>query len=449
MTNTSNRLATDGGTPAVAPNSYTRWPVLTAKHDHALLEAAHAAAADLGTNVSAFVKGFEDAYRDYSRARFCVSGANGTMMLRAAFFACGVRPGDEVIVSALGFGLGQAALSAGATPKFVDIDGRTFNMDPRLVPAAITDRTRVIAPADIGGLPAPVQDIRKVSGALSIVQDAAQSAGALVDGRPAGRFADIAVYSGNVQKPLQVIDGGWATTNDEDLAEAMRLVTVFGAPRVRSAQPWETGAHWSSSFGDNTRMYALAAALGIVSLPDLDAHLSNARRLARRFCAALEEIPGFIPPYVPPGVQPTWHLVRILLDLAAFGWDGPLDEGRDRILHALHEEGVRGFGTWMLHPQPQLPVFRREGDHPQAWSPHLRDQPLKPWDPAAFPVATRVLDGSIVGGRCPYPFQVQTDEVIEQITAAFRKVAANIDQVLTQPYQRIVAVPEIPGYELT
>jgi dTDP-4-amino-4,6-dideoxygalactose transaminase len=334
----------------------------------------------------------------------------------------------------------------GARTLFADIDPRTFNMTPDTLRAVLTPRTKVVIVPHINGLMADMPGLLAAAPEVLFIEDAAQAAGATLNGRHAGTWGAYGVFSGNVQKPLQTIDGGWLTTNDDDRARSMRLVSCFGEERVPSV-PGAAGAHWARHLGDQGRMHTLAAALGVVGLDELPELLATARHLAKILITVLNDLPGFLPPEIPPGYQSTFHLFRVLLDPVAWEWDGPLVELRDRVLSALIAEGVSA-GIWGAFPQPALPVFRRVGGRPRPFVPGEEEQPLRAWDPSRFPVASRVIEGSIVLGRVPHPLQVQTPTLIEHYGRAFTKVWHNRHAVLSLPYERLRLVPEIDPADL-
>jgi dTDP-4-amino-4,6-dideoxygalactose transaminase len=182
----------------------------------------------LGPDVAAF----EERFADYCNVKHCVALNTGTSALHLALLAAGVGPGDEVITVSMTFVATTAAiLYCGAKPVLVDVDPRTWTMDPNLVEAAITPKTKAIMPVHLHGLVAdmdPILDIARRHG-LIVIEDAAQSHGAEYKGRRAGSMGDVAGFSFYPGKNLGAYgEGGAAVTDNADLAKHMRLLRDWG-----------------------------------------------------------------------------------------------------------------------------------------------------------------------------------------------------------------------------
>src|SRR5262245_25000041 len=182
----------------------------------------------LGPEVSAF----EERFASYCRVKHCSALNSGTSALHLALLAAGIGPGDEVITVSMTFVATTAAiLYCGAKPVLVDVDPRTWTMDPNLVEAAITPKTKAIMPVHLHGLVAdmdPILDIARRH-KLIVIEDAAQSHGAEYKGRRAGSMSDVACFSFYPGKNLGAYgEGGAAVTNNSDLAKQMRLLRDWG-----------------------------------------------------------------------------------------------------------------------------------------------------------------------------------------------------------------------------
>src|SRR3954471_10174573 len=172
----------------------------------------------LGPEVAAF----EDELAGYLGVDHCVGVANGTDALTIALRALGVRPGDEVVMPSLTFyATAEAAVNAGAVPVFCDVDPSTYCVTAETVERAITPRTKAIAVVHLFGNVAPVEELRRFG--LPILEDAAQAAGASLDGGMAGALGDAATFSFYPSKNLFCLgDGGAVVTNDSEVAERAR-----------------------------------------------------------------------------------------------------------------------------------------------------------------------------------------------------------------------------------
>ena len=227
------------------------------------------------------VERFETDFAAYCGAREAIAVNTGTSALHLALLAAGVGPGDEVItVSATFVATTAAILYAGATPVFVDVDARTWTMDPGLIEAAITARTKAILPVHLHGRLADMAAINKVAKAhgLIVIEDACQAHGATRDGRRAGTWGDIAAFSFYPGKNLGAGgEGGGITTDNAEYAEIMRSLRDWG----------QAGKYNHVRAGFNYRMDGVqGAALG-VKLPHLDAWNAARRRIANAYDAGL------------------------------------------------------------------------------------------------------------------------------------------------------------------
>ena len=177
----------------------------------------------------------EEKLANYTGAKYCISCANGTDALQIALMALGVGPGDEVITPGFTY-IATAETSAvlGAKPVYVDIDERTYNLDPALLEAAITPKTKAIIAVSLYGQCADYDAINEIAAkhGIPVIEDAAQSFGATYKGRKSGNLTTIACTSFFPSKPLGCYgDGGAIFTNDEELAKVIRQVARHGQDR--------------------------------------------------------------------------------------------------------------------------------------------------------------------------------------------------------------------------
>jgi dTDP-4-amino-4,6-dideoxygalactose transaminase len=291
------------------------------------------------------VAGLEDQFRAATGAPHAIAVNSGTAALIASLHVLGLDPGDEVITTPFTFAATlNAIIRAGVTARFADI-GPDFNIDPTRVESLVNDRTRVILPVHLYGLPVdmdPIIDIA-VSNGLRIVEDAAQAIGAEYDGRPVGSF-DIGCFSLYATKNVTTGEGGVVTTGDDEVADRLRLIRNQG---MRSRYDYV-------AIGENLRLTDLQAAIGI---PQMDAlsEITNARRSnASALTARLDGLPGLIVPTEPDGRHHAFHQYTVRVTE-----DAPLT--REDLIDALASAGI-GSGIYYPRVVWDYDIYR---DHPQ------------------------------------------------------------------------------------
>jgi dTDP-4-amino-4,6-dideoxygalactose transaminase len=283
---------------------------------------------------TAFVNGpqvaaFEREYAAYLGVRHCVGVASGTDALELALRAAGVGAGAECVLPANTFvATAEAVVRAGATPVLVDCEPDTGLIDPDAVAAAVGPSTRAVLPVHLYGQAAAVERIRAVAGDAVLVEDAAQSQGALRHGVPAGSLGDIAATSFYPGKNLGAYgDAGAVLTDDDELAESVRLLRDHGSPR----------RYEHVVLGFNSRLDTLQAVVLSAKLRRLDGWNDDRRKAAERYHDLLSAVAGVQLPVVAEGNDPVWHLYPVLVP------------ERDRVLGVLHEAGI---GAGIHYPTP-------------------------------------------------------------------------------------------------
>lgn len=247
------------------------------------------------------VEAFEQEFAKYTQAQHCVGVANGLDALHLALRAMNVGPGDEVIVPSNTFIATWLAVSqCGARPVPVEPNIHTFNIDPALIEAAITPRTKAIIPVHLYGQPADMDPIlalaRKHS--LLVLEDGAQAHGASYKGKRLGAHGDAVAWSFYPGKNLGAMgDGGAVTTNDPTIAERLRVLSNYGS-RVKYVNDVQ---------GYNSRLDPLQAAILRVKLAHLDEWNQRRRRVAAAFLSKIAT-PVVTLPYVIPHSDSAWHL---------------------------------------------------------------------------------------------------------------------------------------------
>lgn len=244
-----------------------------------------------GPKVSEFEKQFAKSHE----VEHALAVTSCTTGLHLALVAMGVGPGDEVIVPAFTWiATANVVLYCGATPVFVDVCRKTFNMDPALVADSVTERTKAIIPVHLFGLCADMKAIRAVlPDHVTVLEDAACAAGASYRGQFAGTLGDAASFSFHPRKSITTGEGGMVTTNDNDLAERMNQMRNHGATISEEQRHYGPKPYILPDFnllGFNYRMTDLQGAVGLVQLPKLEGFIQERAKWAAFYRRELEDI---------------------------------------------------------------------------------------------------------------------------------------------------------------
>lgn len=260
------------------------------------------------------VQAFEREAADYLGAKHAISCANGTDALHLAMLAAGIGPGDEVVTTPFTFiATVEAIAYVGATPVLVDVDKASYNIDPALIEAAITNKTRAIVPVHLFGMPCDMQAINSLAKQhkLTIIEDCAQSFGATHNGKQTGTIGSIGSFSFFPSKNLGCFgDGGMLSCNDDDLAKKLQVLKSHGSA--------ERYIH--SVIGYNSRLDEIQAAILRHKLKKIDHFNSERRRVAAHYCECLSDLPVQLPQlnFVGEGdAIPVFHQFTLLTDQRA------------------------------------------------------------------------------------------------------------------------------------
>jgi dTDP-4-amino-4,6-dideoxygalactose transaminase len=282
------------------------------------------------------VEAFEREFAEYLGVRHAVGVANGTDALTIALRALGIGRGDEVICPSLTFyATPEAVVNAGAGPVFCDVDADTFCVTAETVKPKLSERTKAILPVHLFGNPAPVPELERFG--VPVVEDAAQAAGAALDGRKVGALGHVATFSFFPSKNLPCLgDGGAVATDSDEVAERARILRFHGS--------LDKETH--TDVGFNSRLDAMQSAVLRLLLPELDGWTDR-----RRAAAAAYQRAGLDrhvrPPVATDGADPAYHLYVVKATEA------------DALANALGARGIQARGYYRIpcHRQPAMAAY--------------------------------------------------------------------------------------------
>ncbi len=335
---TTQSLALQGGSPvSTKPIPMIAVDIAQADVD-AAVETLRSGMLAQGRQVAAF----EDRFATLTQATHAMACANGTCALQLAYEPL-FEAGDEVLCPSWTFiATCSMIVARGAHPVFCDADPLTYNLDVADAESKITPRTTAIAVTHMYGGPANIDAIEALAKKhnLRVIYDAAQAHLATYDGRGLGCFGDAVTYSFYATKNMTTGEGGMVTTNDEALAQRIKLGRSHG----------ETKKYTHEVIGFNYRMTDVEAAVGLSQLDRIEQSTRRRQANAARLDAMIDAMPGLQPPAVTPKGEHVYHLYAVRIELEKFTCD------RDAFVDALRAEGVQ-CGVHYPKPVHRQPVF--------------------------------------------------------------------------------------------
>lgn len=287
------------------------------------------------------VREFERGFADASGVRHAVALSSCTAGLHVGLLSLGVGPGDEVIMPSLSFVAGaNCARQIGAKPVFCDVDERTLCVTPATIDAVVTPNTKAIMPMHFGGHPVGIERIVAYakSKEIAVLEDAAHAVGTLDNGKWAGAVSDAAVYSFYATKNITSAEGGMLVTNDDSIADQVRLLSLHGMDRD-AWKRYTQGGTWTYDvpvLGYKYNMPDLLAAMGISQLAKLDKLQAKRDELASLFTRELASIEGIVPVSTPLRApdRHSWCVFAILND------ESKTKISRDQLIVELREANI-------------------------------------------------------------------------------------------------------------
>lgn len=283
---------------------------------------------------------FEDSIKKFTGAKYAIATTSCTTALSLSLYVLGIGPGDEVIVPSFSFiATANVVTHVGAKPVFVDIDPKTYNINPEKIEQAITDKTKAIIPVDQVGLPADLQKIHKIAQKynLYVVEDAACALGSIYKGRNIGFFGDLACFSFHPRKIITTGEGGMILTNNKDWADKLRILRHHGMS-ISDVQRHKSSKiifEKYSVIGYNFRMSDIQAAVGVEQMKKLPLILKKRAFFAKRYNKNFLKSKNIVSPYVPEDSQHNWqsYIIRLRPNKKIT---------RNELIQKLHDVGIAG-----------------------------------------------------------------------------------------------------------
>jgi perosamine synthetase len=286
---------------------------------------------------------FERKFADFIGCKHGVAVNSGTSALQLAVLASGIRPGDEVLVSAsTNIATALAVLHAGAIPVPVDSEARTWNLNLDLIEPLINEKTRAIIPVHLYGHPVDMDQLMELAqrNDLIVIEDCAESHGATCRGKMTGSFGELSCFSFYANKVITTGEGGMIVTDDDRLAESLRSLRnlAFTKPRF---------LHYEAGF--NFRMTGMQAALGLAQLKKIDQIIVEKRRVAQTYKRYLDDLSGLQLPVEMEWARNVYWMFAVVVT-PEFGIS------RDQLTQGLFEKGIQT--RTFFCPMNQQPVLK-------------------------------------------------------------------------------------------
>lgn len=409
------QLAIHGG-PKAFTSDLPKWPIFGKEEEEGLLQVLHSGAWGRQETPNPQVGRFEQRFAEAHECKYGVANTNGTVALRLALMACGIKAGDEVIVTPFTFlATASAVVEANATPIFADIEPDTYNIDPKSIEKLITPRTKAIIPVHLGGLPCKMDEIMAIAKkhGLYVIEDCCHAHGARYKGKSVGSYGNIGVFSFQSSKNMSSGEGGALVTNDKELHHLLYSFHNCGR---------EPGHPWYRHFrcGGNYRLSEFVGAILNAQLDRLEDQTKTRDANGRYLGKLVDKIPGLKTQHISADVdRHAFHLFVVRYDASAFG-----GVPREVIVEAAKAEGIPlalGYPIALY----QQPMFR-EGvfgsytgcyiDHPQL---DYKKTNCPVCDNACANEALWLLHQNLLGTR----------EQMDGIAAVFKKLYDNREEL--------------------
>ncbi len=423
----AEQLAIHGGKPTIPEGVIKPWPHITDADRRAVMEVLSGEGINEQRKIQS--EALSQEWAAYVGRKYCIPTNSGTAALHMCIAALGIEPGDEVIVPAFTFWATAAAvLHHNAIPIFVDIDPKTFCIDPTQIEAKLSERTKAIIAVHIHGMPADMDGILAIAGqhGLKVIEDAAQAHGSKYKGVPCGAIGDVAGFSTQMSKTLTTgSEGGLFVTDDEDYHKQAALLQYFGELVVpgRERQEQEYNAF---GLGWMYRGDVFGQALIRSQLKRLNTNNALRIRNCNFLTEHLSKIKSIETPYVPPQRESVFYNYVVGVKPDELGLSVSPRTFREKVQEALAAEGLH-VGQWQRRPVPAQEIFQAQIGYGKGcpWTcGHAQPVEYRTED---YPNATAFIDSHF------YLFDVNPPndlDLMKLYVEAFEKVMDNPDQLV-------------------
>ncbi len=423
----SEQLAIRGGQPTIPEGTIKPWPHITDADRQAVMEVLSSDSINEQRKIQS--EALSQEWAAYVGRKYCIPTNSGTAALHMCIAALGIEPGDEVIVPAFTFWATAAAvLHHNAIPIFVDIDPKTFCIDPAQIEAKLSERTKAVIAVHIHGMPADMEGVLAIAKqhGLKVIEDAAQAHGSRYKDVPCGAIGDVAGFSTQMSKTLTTgSEGGLFVTDDEDYHKQAALLQYFGELVVpgRERQEQEYNAF---GLGWMYRGDVFGQAFIRSQLKRLDTNNALRIRNCNFLTEHLSKIKGIETPYVPPQCESVFYNYVVGVKPEELGLSVSPKVFREKVQEALIAEGLH-VGQWQRRPVPAQEIFQAQIGYGRGcpWTcGHAQPVEYRTED---YPNATAFIDSHF------YLFDVNPPndlDLMKLYVAAFEKVMDNPDQLV-------------------
>ena len=365
------------------------------------------------------VQALEAAWAKKFGSAHAVAMNSATSALTVALGAAGISPGDEVIVTPYSMSATATAIVLNnGIPVFSDIEDEYFGLDPKKIEGKITKKTRAIMTTNLFGHGSRLEELRRIADrhGLVLIEDCAQSPGAIYKGRQTGTWGHIGVFSLNCHKNIQTGEGGMLVTDDPKLAKRSQLIRNHAEAVIGSGMAQDD---LSNMVGRNYRMTELEAAVGIEQLKKLDSLNDARRKLCDRLTDGLSGITGIVPPKTAADSTHSFYLYPVKVDAKKIGVSSKA------FASALAAEGAP-FRSGYIKPIYMLPMFQKKIAFGREGFPFSLNPGIS-YAEGICPVTENVEQCILISENITPP---NTADDIDQVIEAFAKVADNQAELL-------------------